>query len=105
MVGGFILRFGRGFGTFVTYAKKDDDFLELGRLDIVFGLFTAAACVLMLSFFLALIATLRKNKFLLKTVSYRSLPSPLIEALRLRERQRLLRFPQHGTGRKFRPFF
>ena len=68
MVGGFVLRFGRGFGTFVKYAKQDDDFLELGRLDIVFGLFTAAACVLIISFFLALVATLKKNKFLLKTV-------------------------------------
>ncbi|CAI4222008.1 unnamed protein product [Auanema sp. JU1783] len=67
MVGGFILRFGRGFGDFVTYARKDNDFLQLERLDMIFGLFIAAAGVLVLSFFVALLATFRKNKFLLKT--------------------------------------
>ncbi|KIH55272.1 hypothetical protein ANCDUO_14575, partial [Ancylostoma duodenale] len=44
----------------------DNDFLELGRLDMIFGLFTAAACVLVLMFLVAAFATLRKNKFLLK---------------------------------------
>ncbi|WKX96651.1 hypothetical protein Q1695_012801 [Nippostrongylus brasiliensis] len=63
---GFVLRFGRGFGTFVTYARNDDDFLELERLDMIFGLFTAAACILVLMFLVAVLATLRKNQFLLK---------------------------------------
>ncbi|EYB87291.1 hypothetical protein Y032_0265g641 [Ancylostoma ceylanicum] len=66
IITGFVLRFGRGFGTFVNYARKDNDFLELGRLDMIFGLFTAAACVLVLMFFVAAYATLRKNKFLLR---------------------------------------
>lgn len=61
-----MLRFGRGFGTFVDYARKDNDFLELRRLDMIFGLFTAAACILVLMFFVAALATIRRNKFLLK---------------------------------------
>ncbi|PIO55526.1 hypothetical protein TELCIR_23086, partial [Teladorsagia circumcincta] len=66
LVVGFVLRFGRGFGTFVNYARADNDFLELRRLDMIFGLFTAAACVLILMFFVAAAATIKKNKFLLK---------------------------------------
>ncbi|VDM72167.1 unnamed protein product [Strongylus vulgaris] len=66
IVVGFVLRFGRGFGTFVDYARKDNDFLELKRLDMIFGMFTAAACVLVLMFFVAVIATTRRNKFLLR---------------------------------------
>ncbi|KAK5979754.1 Tetraspanin [Trichostrongylus colubriformis] len=66
LIVGFVLRFGRGFGTFVSYAQADDDFLELRSLDLIFGLFTAAACVLILMFFVAAMATFKKNKFLLK---------------------------------------
>ncbi|KAK6735840.1 hypothetical protein RB195_018846 [Necator americanus] len=66
VVTGFVLRFGRGFGTFVAYARKDNDFLELRRLDMIFGLFTAAACILILMFFVAAYATIRRNKFLLR---------------------------------------
>ncbi|PAV83956.1 hypothetical protein WR25_21706 isoform C [Diploscapter pachys] len=62
---GFFLRFGRGFGTFVTYAQKDNDFLELKRLDMVFGLFVAAACLLVLTFLLVTYATIKKSRFLL----------------------------------------
>ncbi|CAB3411064.1 unnamed protein product [Caenorhabditis bovis] len=51
---------------FASFATADNDFLELRRLDMIFGLFVAAACVLILSFFLALFATWKKNKFLLK---------------------------------------
>ncbi|CAJ0606492.1 unnamed protein product [Cylicocyclus nassatus] len=63
---GFVLRFGRGFGTFFDYARRDNDFLELKRLDMIFGLFVAAACVLVLMFFVSIIATVRRNKFLLR---------------------------------------
>ncbi|KAK6057037.1 tetraspanin family protein [Cooperia oncophora] len=66
LIVGFVLRFGRGFGTFVNYARADNDFLELRRLDMIFGLFTAAACILIIMFFVAALATLRKNKFLLR---------------------------------------
>ncbi|VDO25741.1 unnamed protein product [Haemonchus placei] len=45
---------------------KDNDFLELRRLDMIFGLFTAAACVLILMFFVSALATLKRNKFLLR---------------------------------------
>nr|CDJ82622.1 Tetraspanin domain containing protein [Haemonchus contortus] len=66
LIAGFVLRFGRGFGTFVNYARADNDFLELRRLDMIFGLFTAAACVLILMFFVSAVATLKRNKFLLR---------------------------------------
>ncbi|CAI2346361.1 unnamed protein product [Caenorhabditis sp. 36 PRJEB53466] len=63
---GFVFRFGNGFGTFATYAKQDNDFLELKRLDMIFGLFVAAAGVLILSFLVAGVSVLKHNKFLLK---------------------------------------
>ncbi|CAD6194438.1 unnamed protein product [Caenorhabditis auriculariae] len=66
IVVGFILRFGGGFATFSTYAQKDNDFLELKRLDMIFGLFVAAAGILILSFFLAVYAAWTQNKFLLR---------------------------------------
>ncbi|PIO58642.1 hypothetical protein TELCIR_19918, partial [Teladorsagia circumcincta] len=49
-----------------TFLNKDNDFLELRRLDMIFGLFTAAASILIVMFFVAAAATIRKNKFLLK---------------------------------------
>lgn len=63
---GFVFRFGGGFGTFSTYAQQDNDFLELKRLDMIFGLFVAAAGVLILSFLVATISVVRHNTFLLK---------------------------------------
>lgn len=48
---------------------QDDDFLELKRLDMVFGLFVAAACLLVLTFFLATYAAIKKSRFLLWVVS------------------------------------
>ncbi|CAI5442219.1 unnamed protein product [Caenorhabditis angaria] len=63
---GFVLRFGNGFAQFSNYAQADNDFLELKRLDMIFGLFVAAAGVLVLSFAIATISTLKQNRFLLK---------------------------------------
>ncbi|PIC44986.1 hypothetical protein B9Z55_005166 [Caenorhabditis nigoni] len=63
---GFVFRFGGGFATFSTYAQQDNDFLELKRLDMIFGLFVAAAGVLVLSFIVATISVVRHNTFLLK---------------------------------------
>ncbi|PAV83957.1 hypothetical protein WR25_21706 isoform I [Diploscapter pachys] len=44
---------------------QDNDFLELKRLDMVFGLFVAAACLLVLTFLLVTYATIKKSRFLL----------------------------------------
>ncbi|VDM56380.1 unnamed protein product, partial [Angiostrongylus costaricensis] len=60
---GFALRFGRGFGTFNFETFQINDFLELERLDMVFGLFTSAASVLVLLFFMAVYATVKKASF------------------------------------------
>ncbi|PAV71219.1 hypothetical protein WR25_01138 [Diploscapter pachys] len=78
---GFFLRFGRGFGTFVTYAQKDNDFLELKRLDMVFGLFVAAACLLVLTFFLVTYATIKKNRFLMWVMNQLASDDILYESL------------------------
>jgi len=63
---GFVFRFGRGFGEFVSAAEKHDDFLELRRLDMIFGLFTASGIVLLFMCSVAIIGILRRNSILLK---------------------------------------
>ncbi|VDP03926.1 unnamed protein product [Heligmosomoides polygyrus] len=57
---------GRNLSEQFFFIFQDNDFLELRRLDMIFGLFTAAACILVLMFFVAALATIRRNKFLLK---------------------------------------
>jgi len=63
---GFVFRFGRGFGTFVSAAEKHDDFLELRRLDMIFGLFTASGIVLLVMCVFAILGILRRNSIMLK---------------------------------------
>jgi hypothetical protein len=77
---GFVVRFGRGFGAFVSAAEKHDDFLgesltshldlslELRRLDMIFGLFTASGIVLLIMCVFAVIGILRRNSIMLKLV-------------------------------------
>ncbi|VDD94437.1 unnamed protein product [Enterobius vermicularis] len=59
----FVFRFGRGFGEFARHAEKHDDFLELRRLDIIFGLFTAAGIILILMCPVAVYAVIRQRPY------------------------------------------
>uniref|UniRef100_A0A914X3B2 Tetraspanin n=1 Tax=Plectus sambesii TaxID=2011161 RepID=A0A914X3B2_9BILA len=63
---GFVLRFGRGFGEFMYWAVQKDDFLELERLELIFGLYTTVGLVLVLLGGVVVFGILRRNTIILK---------------------------------------
>uniref|UniRef100_A0A914W8U8 Tetraspanin n=1 Tax=Plectus sambesii TaxID=2011161 RepID=A0A914W8U8_9BILA len=63
---GFVLRFGRGFGEFMYWAVQKDDFLELERLELIFGLYTTVGLVLVLLGGVVVVGILRRNTIILK---------------------------------------